>query len=323
MTTVESAVRPPQGQRRTEGEASGKRAGRWRRDKTLFFLALPGALWFVLFFYIPLLGNVVAFQEYSPFLGFTGSPFAGLDNFTAMLSDDAFWKAVGNTVEITLLQLVLFFPAPLGLALLLHSMLGNRLKRIVQTVVYLPHFMSWVIVVAMFQQVLGGAGAVNMFLRQNDIGVLSIMNNPDTFSLLMTSQVIWKDCGWGTIMFLAALVAVDQNLYEAAAVDGGGRWRRLWHVTLPGIRPVLIMLFILRLGDILSVGFEQILLQRKFVGANASEVIDTYVFQNGLMNGEFGMSTAAGLMKGIVAAAMMIAANKLAHRFGEQGVYSR
>ncbi|MFD9948696.1 ABC transporter permease [Nonomuraea sp. NPDC059023] len=323
MTTVESAVRPPQGQRRTEGEASGKRAGRWRRDKTLFFLALPGALWFVLFFYIPLLGNVVAFQNYSPFLGFTGSAFVGLENFTAMLADDAFWKAVGNTVEITLLQLVLFFPAPLGLALLLHSLLGSRLKRIVQTVVYLPHFMSWVIVVAMFQQVLGGAGAVNMFLRQNDIGVLSIMNNPDTFSLLMTSQVIWKDCGWGTIMFLAALVAVDQNLYEAAAVDGGGRWRRLWHVTLPGIRPVLIMLFILRLGDILSVGFEQILLQRKFVGANASEVIDTYVFQNGLMNGEFGMSTAAGLMKGIVAAAMMIAANKLAHRFGEQGVYSR
>ncbi|MFI6386867.1 ABC transporter permease [Nonomuraea sp. NPDC050547] len=323
MTTVESAVRPPQGQRRTEGEASGKRAGRWRRDKTLFFLALPGALYFVLFFYIPLLGNVVAFQDYAPFLGFTGSSFVGFENFTAMLADEAFWKAVGNTLEITLLQLFLYFPAPLALALLLHGMLGNRLKRLVQTVVYLPHFMSWVIVVAMFQQVFGGAGSLNMFLRQNDIGILNIMNNPDTFSLLMTSQVIWKDCGWGTIMFLAALVAVDQNLYEAAAVDGGGKWRRLWHVTLPGIRPVLIMLFILRLGDILSVGFEQILLQRKFVGANASEVIDTYVFYNGVIDGNWGISTAAGLMKGIIGAALMLAANKLAHRLGEQGVYNR
>ncbi|GAA0914003.1 ABC transporter permease [Nonomuraea longicatena] len=322
MTTVESPVRPPKGRRRAEGEANGKRAGRWRRDRTLFFLALPGALYFVLFFYVPLLGNVIAFQDYSPFLGFS-SPFVGLENFSAMLSDSTFWRAVLRTLEITLLQLVLYFPAPLALALLLHSMLGNRLKRFVQTIVYLPHFMSWVIVVAMFQQVFGGAGSLNMFLRQNDVGVLNIMNNPDMFSLLVTAEVIWKDTGWGTIMFLAALVAVDQNLYEAAAVDGGGKWRRLWHVTLPGIRPILIMLFILRLGDILSVGFEQILLQRKFVGANASEVIDTYVYYNGIIDGNWGASTAAGLMKGIVGAALMIAANKLAHRLGEQGVYRR
>jgi putative aldouronate transport system permease protein len=322
VTTVESPVRPQKGRRRAEGEAKGKRAGRWRRDRTLFFLALPGALYFVLFFYVPLLGNVIAFQDYTPFLGFD-SPFVGLENFSAMLSDSTFWRAVLRTLEITLLQLVLYFPAPLALALLLHSMLGNRLKRFVQTIVYLPHFMSWVIVVAMFQQVFGGAGSLNMFLRQNDVGVLNIMNNPDTFSLLVTAEVIWKDTGWGTIMFLAALVAVDQNLYEAAAVDGGGKWRRLWHVTLPGIRPILIMLFILRLGDILSVGFEQILLQRKFVGANASEVIDTYVYYNGIIDGNWGASTAAGLMKGIVGAALMIAANKLAHRLGEQGVYRR
>ncbi|WP_327091509.1 ABC transporter permease subunit [Nonomuraea sp. NBC_01738] len=323
MTTVESAVRTSDGRRRTGDDARGKRAGRWRKDRTLLFLALPGALYFVLFFYIPLLGNVVAFQDYAPFLGFTGSAFVGFDNFVGMLQDDTFWRAVGKTLEVTLLQLVLYFPAPLALALLLHGMLGTKLKRFVQTVVYLPHFMSWVIVVVMFQQVFGGAGALNMFLRQNDLSILNIMNNPDSFTLLLTSQVIWKDCGWGTIMFLAALVAVDQNLYEAAAVDGGGRWRRLWHVTLPGIRPVLLMLFILRLGDILSVGFEQILLQRRFVGPNASEVIDTYVYYNGMIDGNWGVSTAAGLMKGILGALLMYGANKLAHRFGEQGVYSR
>ncbi|WP_250574443.1 ABC transporter permease [Nonomuraea sediminis] len=300
---------------------AGRTRGRWRRDRTLLFLCLPGVLYFVLFFYVPLLGNVVAFQDYAPFLGFTGSQFIGLDNFTEMLSDADFWSALGNTLEITTLQLILYFPAPIALAVLLHGMLGNRLKKFVQTVVYLPHFMSWVIVVAMFQQVLGGAGALNMFLRQHDLGVLSIMNNPDTFSLLITSEVVWKDCGWGTIMFLAALVAVDQNLYEAAAVDGAGRWRRLWHITLPGIRPVILMLFILRLGDILSVGFEQLLLQRDFVGPHTAEVLDTYVYYHGVIDGDWGVSTAAGLMKGLIGAALMLAANKLAHRFGEQGVY--
>ncbi|BCJ36338.1 polysaccharide ABC transporter ATP-binding protein [Actinocatenispora thailandica] len=312
--------------RRRRGAARGRRVplrARLRKDRTLLFLCLPGLLYFVLFYYLPLAGNVIAFQDYQPFLGFGGSQFVGLANFTELLSDADFWSAVRNTLEITVLQLVLYFPAPIGLALLLNSMLGSRIKRFVQTVVYLPHFLSWVVVVAMFGQVLGGAGSITTLLRDHGVDIGNVMANPDTFKLLVTSQVIWKDTGWATIIFLAAMTAIDLDLYESAACDGAGRWRRMWHITLPGIRAVTLMLLILRLGDILSVGFEQLILQRDAVGAGTSEVIDTFVYYHGVIGGDWGMSTAAGLMKGVIGVALIVAANKLAHHLGEQGVYQK
>ncbi|MFF0247628.1 ABC transporter permease [Streptosporangium sandarakinum] len=294
---------------------------RLRRDWTLLLLCLPGVLYFVVFFYVPLLGNVIAFKDYAPFLGIDGSPWVGLENFVMLLEEPEFWTAVGNTLQITALQLLLYFPAPIALALLLNSLVGNRVKRLVQTVVYLPHFLSWVVVVAMFQQVIGGAGTITTFLAAHDVTIGNLMADPELFNLMATAQVIWKDTGWGTIIFLAAITAIDVSQYEAAAIDGADWKRRLWHVTLPGIRPVIIMLLILRLGDILSVGFEQMVLQRDAVGAEASEVIDTYIYYHGVINGDWGMSTAAGLMKGLIGAALIYAANKLAHRFGEQGIY--
>ncbi|WP_225918742.1 ABC transporter permease [Actinocatenispora comari] len=306
--------------------ARGRRVplrARLRKDRTLLFLCLPGLLYFVLFYYLPLAGNVIAFQDYQPFLGFRGSQFVGLTNFTELLTDADFWSAVRNTLEITVLQLVLYFPAPIGLALLLNSMLGSRIKRFVQTVVYLPHFLSWVVVVAMFGQVLGGAGSITTLLRDHGVDIGNVMADPDTFKLLVTSQVIWKDTGWATIIFLAAMTAIDLDLYESAACDGAGRWRRMWHITLPGIRAVTLMLLILRLGDILSVGFEQLILQRDAVGAGTSEVIDTFVYYHGVIGGDWGMSTAAGLMKGVIGVALIVAANKLAHHLGEQGVYQK
>ncbi|WP_433246455.1 ABC transporter permease [Streptosporangium sp. CA-135522] len=295
--------------------------GRLWRDRTLLLLCLPGVLYFVLFFYVPLAGNVIAFKDYAPFLGIGESPWVGLENFTVLLSEPEFWTAVGNTLQITALQLLLFFPAPIALALLLNSIVGHHLRRFVQTVVYLPHFLSWVVVVAMFQQVIGGAGTVTSFLVEHNVNIGNLMSNPDTFKLLVTAQSIWKDTGWGTIIFLAAITSIDASQYEAAAIDGADWKRRLWHVTLPGIRPVILMLLILRLGDILSVGFEQMILQRQAVGVDVSEVIDTYVYYHGVIDGKWGVSTAAGLMKGVLGAGLIYAANKLAHRFGEQGIY--
>lgn len=294
---------------------------RFKRDWTLLALCLPGVLYFVIFFYIPIFGNVIAFKDYAPFLGIAESPWVGLENFVMLLEEPEFWSAVSNTLQITVLQLVLFFPAPIALALLINSLVGHRIKKFIQSVVYLPHFLSWVVVVAMFQQVIGGAGTVSTFLNSNGITIGNLMSNADTFKLLATAQVIWKDCGWGTIIFLAAITAIDMDKYEAAAIDGADWKRRLWHVTLPGIRSVVLMMLILRLGDILSVGFEQMVLQREAVGAGASEVIDTYVYYHGIRDGDWGMSTAAGLMKGVIGAALIFAANKLAHRFGEQGIY--
>ncbi|WP_432876954.1 ABC transporter permease subunit [Kribbella sp. CA-245084] len=237
--------------------------------------------------------------------------------------DPAFVNALANTLIITLIQVVFVFPVPIVLAVALNSMLGERVKRVAQSILYLPHFLSWVIVVALFQQMLGSTGMLNTHLRSIGVGTFSIIGVPELFKVLITSQVIWKDTGWGTIIFLAALSRVDPLLYEAAAIDGASAVRRMWHVTLPAIRGVIVLLLILRLGDALTVGFEQIILQQASVGVPASDVLDTYVYNNGILGGNWGQAAAVGLVKGLVGVALVLGANRLAHVFGERGVYSK
>jgi putative aldouronate transport system permease protein len=296
---------------------------RIRRDRVLLLLMVPGLAYFLVFHYGALFGNILAFLDYVPFLGIVESRWVGLENFQRMFGDPRFWTAVRNTVLIGALQMIFFFPAPLALALLLHSLVGTIIKRFVQSVVYLPHFISWVIVVALFQHMLGGAGVLNGSLSDLGIGTVDIIGNPDAYRPLVIAQLIWKECGWATIIFLAVLSQVDEQLYEACAIDGGGWWRRLWHVTLPGIRPVIVLLLILRLGDFLSVGFEQFFLQRQAVGPEVGEVLDTFVYFTGFAGGDFGYAAAAGLFKGVIGVALVYSANKVAHRLGEQGVYHK
>ncbi|WP_084557241.1 ABC transporter permease subunit [Hamadaea tsunoensis] len=294
------------------------------RDRVLVLVAVPGVLVLLVFHYLPWLGNIIAFKDYQPYLGIKDSPWVGLDNFHVLVDGDpAFRNALTNTLLITLLQVVVVFPVPIALALLLDSLASERLKRLTQSVLYLPHFLSWVIVIAVFQEMFGNAGLLNTVLRQHDLATLSIVGNPDLFKAVVTSQVLWKDAGWATILFLAALSRIDPELYEASAVDGAGRMRQLWHVTLPGLRPLIVLLLILRLGDSLSVGFEQILLQQPAVGQHASEVLDTYVYNNGILAADWGSSAAVGLIKGLVGLVLVLGANSLAHRLGEQGVYQR
>lgn len=292
-----------------------------RREWIMLLLVLPGLVFYLLFYYIPLLGNIIAFQDYQPFLGFRQSPFVGLGNFVAMVQNDEFFYSLRNTLEITLLQLIFYFPAPIALALLLNSLVSTRLKRLIQSIVYLPHFVSWVIVVILWQEIFGGAGLIDHALLVAGVtNPLDIMTDPSLFKPLVTAQVIWKDTGWGTIIFLAALTTIDVALYEAAAVDGASSLRRLWHITLPGIRPIIVLLLILRLGTTLSVGFEQIILQQDAVGPRAGQVLDTFVYYHGIIDGDWGMSAAVGLVKGLVGFALVVGANWLAHRAGEQGV---
>lgn len=296
----------------------------WRRiwrDRVMLALALPGLVYFLVFHYAPLIGYVAAFQDYAPYLGYFESPWVGVRNFVTVFADPRFWDAVVNTLQITLTQLVLFFPAPIMLALLLNSVISDKVRRFVQSVVYLPHFIGWVIIVSIFQQILGGAGLLPNLLDEAGLPRFDIMTNPDTFPLLVTLQAIWKDGGWGTIIFLAALLSISPELYEAAAMDGAGRWRRLWHVTLPGITPIIVLLLILNLGSILSVGFEQILLQRDSVGPEAGEVLDTFIYFNGVKDGQWGPAAAVGLFKAVVGAALVLGANKVAHLLGHEGVY--
>jgi putative aldouronate transport system permease protein len=298
------------------------RWSRLKRDKALLLLALPGLALLLLFHYVPILGNVIAFKDYQPYLGIAGSPWVGLDNFAVLFNGDAeFLNALTNTLIVLVLQVVFVFPAPIALALLLNSLLSERWKRLVQSILYLPHFLSWVIVVALFQSMLGGSGLLNNYLRANGHQALGLIGNAELFKVLLTSQVIWKDTGWAAILFLAALSQIDASLYEAAGVDGASRLRQLWHITLPGLKSIIVLLFILRLGDALTVGFEQIVLQQGPVGTGASEVLDTYVYNNGVLGGNWGVSAAVGLVKGVVGVALVLGANKVAHLFGEEGVY--
>lgn len=320
MTTVQQPAAPAA----EEGgrEDSSRLRPRQRRDTALFWFVIPGVVVVLLFHYIPLLGNIIAFQDYQPYIGILHSPWSGLDNFDVIFNGDSqFLRALVNTLQLTVIQVVFVFPVPILLALALNSLVSERIKRWVQNILYLPHFLSWVVIVALFQQMLGNAGMLNLFLQAHDLGTWNIIGNPDLFKALITSQVIWKDAGWGTILFLAALSRVDSNLYEASAMDGASRRRQTWHVTLPALRGLVILLLILRLGDALSVGFEQILLQQTAVGLDSSEVLDTYVFNNGIVGGQWGVAAAVGLVKGVVGVVLVLGANKVAHLFGEEGVY--
>ncbi|MFE1886716.1 ABC transporter permease, partial [Streptomyces diastatochromogenes] len=321
---------PPAGRR---GPPPGPGGSTWRtrlrRDRTLILMTLPAVVLLLLFNYLPLLGNVVAFQDYNPYISSNGitaifsSPWLGFEQFDRMLNDSNFWSALQNTLTLFFIQLVLFFPVPILLALLINSVIRPRLRALSQAILYLPHFFSWVLVITVFQQMFGGAGLIAQVLRDHGINDFDLMTNAGIFKYLVTSQMIWKDAGWGIIVFLAALASVSPDLYEAAAMDGANRWRRLWHVTLPALRPMIALLLVLRIGDALTVGFEQLLLQRGAVGAGASEVLDTYVWNVGIQNGDFSYAAAVGLVKGVIGVCLVLAANKFAHLLGEQGVYKK
>ncbi|MFE6734930.1 ABC transporter permease [Microbacterium sp. NPDC057650] len=294
---------------------------RMRRERQTYLFIIPGMLFFIVFAYVPMLGNVIAFQDYTPFRGIQGSPWVGLDNFAAIFTDPELLNAIGNTLVIAFLQIVFSFPAPILLALLLNSLLSERVKRSIQSIVYLPHFLSWVIVISMWQQIFGGTGVIAQLFEAIGVDGVNIMTNPDTFKALVTAQVIWKDIGWGTIIFFAAIAAIPMELYEAAAADGANSWRRMWHVTLPGMVPVISLLLVLTLGSVLTVGFEQLLLQQPAVGSDAAEVIDTFVYFRGIAGGQWGLAAAAGLLKGVVGTILIVAANRFARRIGTGGVW--
>jgi putative aldouronate transport system permease protein len=294
-----------------------------RRDRTLLLMAVPAVVLLLVFNYAPLFGLLTAFQEYDPLVGVWHSEWVGLDQFTQLFGDPLFWGALNNTLYLSFVQLVLFFPIPVALALLLNSVLSERLRNFVQSVVYLPHFFSWVLAITIFQQMLGGAGVLNQFLRVHDLATWDVMTNPNTFALLVTSQAIWKEAGWSIIVFLAALAAINTDNYEAAAVDGAGRFRRMWHITLPGLRGVIMLMLVLRLGNALSVGFEQFLIQRAAVGHDAADVLDTFSFYYGIATGNYSYGAAAGLFKSVISLLLIWGANKLAHAFGEDGLYRK
>jgi putative aldouronate transport system permease protein len=319
---INIAVRPqPRAVAHARWRSDSQVWARVRRERWMYAFVLPGFVFFVVFRYLPLLGNIIAFEDYSPYLGFFNSPWVGFDNFVALFTSPAVGNALINTLIINGLQIIAYFPATIGLALLLNSLVNVTVKRTVQSIVYLPYFIGWVVLVSVWASVLGGDGLVNHVLSSYGLPTLNLMRNPAAFKPMMMLEYIWKNVGWGTIIFLAAMTKIEAHLYEAAVVDGAGPWQRMWHITLPGIRGIAVLLLILNLGNILTTGFEQILLQEPAVGAQAGGVLDTFVYFQGILGGNWGLSAAVGLCKGIVGTMLVILANKAAHLLGEQGVF--
>lgn len=293
-----------------------------RRDKYLYLLALPGVVFFFIFKYIPMGGVVIAFQNYSPFAGIWKSEWVGLEHFQRFFSTPDFMLLFRNTMAISLMNLIFFFPLPIALSLLMNELRSVVFKRTVQSIVYMPHFLSWVIIAGITFQLFGkGDGLVNKMLEMLGASRIDVLTNPHVFWIMLTLQSIWKECGWGTILFLAAMAGIDPQVYEAAKIDGAGRFRQMWHITLPAIRNVIIILLILRLGRAMDVGFEQVFLMYNGAVSQVAEVFDTYVYRVGIQQAQFSYSAAVGLFKSVVGLLLVVLANRFAKKMGEEGVY--
>ncbi|MBU7591157.1 sugar ABC transporter permease [Metabacillus halosaccharovorans] len=266
-------------------------------------------------------GVVIAFQDYSPFKGVFGSEWVGFENFKNFFQNPDFFRLLENTFILAVLDLVFFFPAPIILALLLNELRINSYKRTIQTFIYVPHFMSWVIIASMtYIFFTTSGGVVNEVVSYFYGKEINFLSSPDWFRPLIMGQIIWKETGWGTVIFLAALASVDQEQYEAAIVDGAGRFRRLWHVTLPAVRSTIVVLLILRLGNFLDTGFQQIYLMTNSLNRSVADVFDTYVYFVGITQGAYSYSTAVGLFKSVVGIILVLGANKLAKKVGQDGI---
>ncbi|WP_090823197.1 sugar ABC transporter permease [Paenibacillus sp. yr247] len=295
---------------------------KWLTDWELYMLLLPGLAFFLIFKYAPMFGIVMAFQDYSPFQGITGSKWVGFKHFADMFAYDGFWRLLRNTLLISCYNIVFYFPAPIIVALMLNEIRREWFKKSVQTIIYLPHFISWVVVGSITYFLLNPEeGLINQLLTHSGMHSMPFLTDSNWFRTIIVSQSIWKEVGWGTIIFLAALAGVDPQLYEAAVVDGAGRWRQLWHVTLPALRSTIIVLLILRLGHVLDVGFEQIFLMLNELVYQVGDVFDTYVFREGITGGRFSFGVAVGLFKSVVGLILVISANWLAKKAGEEGIY--
>lgn len=292
------------------------------RDRWLYMMLLPGIAYFIVFKYVPMYGVTMAFQDYKPHLGMLNSPWVGMKHFERFFAEPQFWMLFRNTVLLAVYNLVFFFPMPIILALMLNEVRSGGYKRFVQTLIYIPHFVSWVVVVGIFYLLLTTEnGVLNEIIFRLTGDKIAFLLDPDWFRTMIISQSIWKEVGWGTIIFLAALAGVDLQLYEAARMDGAGRWRQLWHITLPAIRSTIIILLILRLGNFLDSGFEHIFLMLTPTNRDVGDVFDTYVYVKGMTQAQYSYSAAVGLFKSVVGLVLVLGSNWLAKRFGQEGVY--
>ncbi|MFP3838665.1 sugar ABC transporter permease [Bacillus safensis] len=291
-------------------------------QKFLYLMILPGLIYFIVFKYVPMWGLIIAFQDYQPFLGILGSEWVGFKHFIRLFTEPTFFILLKNTLILFAMNVVIFFPIPILLALLLNEVRLALFKKFVQTMIYIPHFMSWVIVVSLsFVLLTVDGGLINELIAFFGGEKINFLLSQEWFRPMYILQVIWREAGWSTIIYLAAITAVDPQLYEAAKMDGAGRLRQMWHITLPAIKSVIVVLLILKIGDTLELGFEHVYLLLNATNREVAEIFDTYVYTAGLKQGQFSYSTAVGLFKAAVGLILVMLANRLAKKFGEEGIY--
>ncbi|MDF2646086.1 MAG: sugar transporter permease [Paenibacillus sp.] len=306
----------------SKSRASSAFAHYIKRAFPIYLMILPGLLLMVLFKYLPMFGVVISFQKYSPFRGVWGSEWVGLDHFVRLFTEQQFVTLLKNTLILNLIDICFYFPAPILFALILNEVRLKWFKTTLQTVVYLPHFVSMIVVVGITVVLFAGEfGGVNLFLDSLGLPRYQGLNDPDHFRWIWLLQNIWKEVGWSAIIYLAALASIDPTLYEAAVMDGANRWRQIWHITLPSLAHVILILFILRLGSFIDVGFEHIFLLQNPLNLAVSDVFDTYIYRVGVQQGEFSYTTAVGLFKSVVGLVLVLSANAITKRSGREGVY--
>ena len=290
----------------------------WRtalsRDWRLYsFLVLP-LIFLLIFRYVPILGNVVAFRRFRPGSSMFGDEWVGLYYVKMFITDQQFWHAFTNTVILGVLTLLVVFPLPIILALMLNEVRSRRFKRSVQTISYLPHFMSVVIVAGIVFQLTSLDGTVNQIIEAAGGQAVSFMQEPSWFRTIYLTSEVWQTVGWGTILYLAALTTIDEQLYEAARIDGANRWQQTWHITLPGIRPTMIVLLILNIGTFMAVGFEKILLLASPLVYSTADVISTYLYRVGIVSNSISYATAIGLFEAVIGLTLILTANAISRR---------
>lgn len=303
-------------QRKARKAQTGKVTFRkaWKRDWRIYTLmALPIA-WFVIFRYLPMIGNVIAFRRFVPGGSMFGEKWVGLDYVNMFINDPSFWNAFRNTVILGGLTLLFCFPMPIVLALLLNELKGRFFKRFVQTTSYLPHFLSVVIIAGLILQLTSTTGPINQLIKNLTGSTIAFMQEPSWFRPIYVSSEMWQTVGWGTILYLAALTTIDMSLYEAARIDGANRWQQTWHITLPGIRPTIVTLFILNIGSFLAVGFEKVLLIYNPLVYSTGDVVSTYLYRVGLQSSNFSYATAIGLFEAIIGLTLVMTANFVSRR---------
>lgn len=291
------------------------------RNRYAYLMALPVVAYFIVFHYIPMYGAIIAFKDYSPLKGIWGSEWVGFKHFEDFFGSIYFWRLIRNTLLISLYSIIFGFPVPIIFALLLNEIRNSLFKRVVQTATYMPHFLSLVVVAGMIVNFTSVDGLINDIIAALGGERIPFLMKPEYFRLIYVASGIWQEFGFQSIIYLAAITNIDPQLYEAARIDGANRWQQLKHITLPGILPTIVILFILRIGNIMNVGYEKIILLYNPATYETADVISTFVFRRGLIEFDYSFATAVGLFNSVVNFVVLIIANEIAKRLQETSLW--